>query len=66
MRRIGVFEVAGRHPSPYLVRREGEDLIGFYEEPNGSGWRLSNPNTGGLEMLRINAELLRNWKERLL
>ena len=66
MRRVDAFEVANRHPSPYLGRREGEDLIGFYEEPNGSWWRLSSPNTGGLEMLRINAELLRDWKERLL
>lgn len=28
--------------------------------------RVRNPNTGGLEMLRIDVELLRDWKERLL
>jgi len=66
MRHIGAFEVSNRHPSPYLGQREGEDLIGFYEEPNGSWWRLGSLNTGGVEMLRIDTELLRDWKERLL
>jgi len=40
--------------------------MGYYEEPDGSWWRVSNPNRGGLEMLRIDAELLRNWNDRLL
>lgn len=66
MQRIGAFDVSNRHPSPYLGQRDGEDLIGFYEEPNGSWWRLSSQIAGGVELLRIDAELLRDWNERPL
>ena len=66
MRQIDPFRVSARHPSPYLGQREGEHLMGYYEEPDGSWWRVSNPNRGGLEMLRIDAELLRDWNEQPL
>ena len=63
MRKMGPFEVPTRHPSPYLGERTGEILMGFYEEPNGSWWRMSHLETGTPEMRRIDAELLRSWTE---
>lgn len=66
MRQVDPFQVSDRHPSPYLGQRDGEHLMGYYEGPDGSWWRVSNPDCGGLEMLRIDAALLRDWNERLL
>ena len=66
MRQLDEFQVSDRYPSPYLGQRDGEHVIGYYEGPDGSWWRVSSLNRGGLEMLRIDAELLRGWKERLL
>lgn len=63
MRQIGAFQIADRFPSPYLGQRQGEDLIGYYEEPEGSWWRVSSLDRGGLEMLRVDAQLLRDWKD---
>lgn len=63
MRQIGAFQIADRFPSPYLGQRQGEVLIGYYEEPEGSWWRVSSLDRGGLEMLRVDAQLLRDWKE---
>lgn len=66
MRQIDPFQVAARHPSPYIGEREGEHLMGYYAEPDGSWWRVSSRNLGGLQMLRIDAELLRDWSEQPL
>lgn len=64
LKRVDEYQVRSRYPSPYIGERTGELLMGFYEEPDGSWWRLSNPTTGGIEMLRIDDELLRDWNGR--
>ena len=63
MRTISSFEVSSRYPSPYLGQRDGELLIGFFAEPDGSWWRVaSDPARGGLEMRRINETTLSGWR----
>lgn len=65
MQQLDSFQVSARYPSPYIGQRVGEHLMGYYEAADGSWWRVSNPDRGGLEMLRVDADLLRNWIERL-
>jgi hypothetical protein len=53
MRKLGVYEVPARFPSPYLGQAPDEDNVTFYSEPNGAWWRLSMPKNGGLILNRL-------------